>query len=98
MSVHAIYPALQQRQQFLGCDRELCQIWLLICFALGFCAGSLQTAAFCLAMFLIGFYLLRQMGKADLMLRQIFIRQLKYRPYYPAKDGLCSHGGKRYGR
>ena len=88
MSVHAIYPALQQRQQFLGCDRELCQIWLLICFALGFCAGSLQTAAFCLAMFLIGFYLLRQ----------IFIRQLKYRPYYPAKDGLCSQGGKRYGR
>ncbi len=96
MQKHHIYQALQQRQQILGCDRELCLTLLLLCFALGFGAASWQTVLLCLLIFLGGFYLLRQMGKADLMMRQIFIRQLFYRPYYRAHSGMWSRGGKRY--
>ena len=96
MSTHHIYQALQQRQQFLGCDRELTLTLLLICFALGFCTASLPAALLCLLIFGGGFYLLRQMGKAELMVRQIFIRQLFYRSYYPAHSGLFCRGGKHY--
>ncbi len=96
MQKNPVYLALQQRQQFLGCDRELCLTLLLICFALGFCAASLQAALLCLIIFGAGFFLLRQMGKSDLMLRQVFIRQLFYKTHYDAQAGFFARGGKRY--
>ena len=31
---------------------------------------------------------LQRMGKADPMLRQVYIRHIRYRPFYPAKSGV----------
>jgi hypothetical protein len=33
---------------------------------------------------------LQRMGKADPLLRQIYARHVRYRPFYPAKSGLFS--------
>jgi type IV secretion system protein VirB3 len=33
---------------------------------------------------------LRRMGKADPLLRQVYIRHLRYREWYPAKSALLS--------
>jgi type IV secretion system protein TrbD len=33
---------------------------------------------------------LRRMGKADPLLRQVYIRHLRYREWYPAKSGVLS--------
>ena len=43
----------------------------------------------------VGFWIaamaiLQRMGKADPMLRQIYMRHIRYRAFYPAKSGLFS--------
>lgn len=93
---HIVYQALQQQQQILGCDRELTLLLCLICFSLSFCSASPQVAVVCLGIFAVGFYFLRMMGRSDLLLRKVFIRQLHYKHYYTAQAGLFTAGGKRY--
>lgn len=96
LSPHIVYQALQQQQQILGCDRELTLLLCLICFSLTFCSASPKVGAVCLGIFAAGFYLLRMMGRSDLLLRKVFIRQLHYKEYYCAQAGLFDRGGKRY--
>ena len=43
----------------------------------------------------VGFWIaamaiLQRMGKSDPMLRQIYMRHIRYRAFYPAKSGLFS--------
>ncbi len=93
---HTVYQALHEQHQILGCDRELTLLLCLICFALGFCSASVKTAVLCLLIFAAGFYLLRLMGRNDLLLRQVFVRQLHYKDWYCAQAQLGDKGGKHY--
>lgn len=93
---HRIYPALGSRTPIWGCDRELFLINLLIAAALILLSGSWFVTIITIVVSLLLFQVLRLMGKKDLLLRQVFIRQLHYRPYYLAQGGLHSPCIKRY--
>ena len=84
-----IHPSVNRPNQILGGDRELVLLTLLISVSLAF---SLALWGVGLA---VGFWIgavavLQRMGKADPMLRQVYLRHIRYRPFYPAKSALFS--------
>ena len=84
-----IHQSANRPNQILGGDRELVLIAILIAVSL----------AFSLA-YLVGnrserwrsgsarWRCLQRMGKADPLLRPVYLRHIRYRPFYPAKSGL----------
>lgn len=85
-----IHQSANRPNQILGGDRELVLIAILTSISLAFALGSWW--GICLA---VGFWVgavavLQRMGKADPLLRQIYVRHIRYRSFYPAKSGLFS--------
>ena len=93
---HRIYHALGNSNQMLGCDRELFLINLLVAAALIFLSHSLVVFAVTTPVALLLFLGLHQMGKRDLLLRHVFIRQLNYQHYYLAQARIGLPPRKRY--
>lgn len=93
---HRIYHALGNSNQMLGCDRELFLINLLVAAALIFLSHSLVVFAVTTPVALLLFLGLHQMGKRDLLLRHVFIRQLHYQHYYLAQAHIGLPPRKRY--
>lgn len=93
---HRIYHALGNSNQMLGCDRELFLINLLVAAALIFLSHSLVVFAITTPVALLLFLGLHQMGKRDLLLRHVFIRQLHYQHYYLAQARIGLPPRKRY--
>ena len=83
-----IHPSVNRPNQLLGGDRELVLVTALASTTLGLSLGSWWGD--CLAVFFwIGAVgVLQRMGKADPMLRQVYLRHIRYRQFYPAKSGL----------
>lgn len=81
--------ALHRPNLMLGCDRELVLFSGLLCGVLIYTAltGGYVFIALLAAYAwkrVVGY--LREMAKADPRMRQIYIRHLLYRPYYPARS------------
>ena len=93
---HRIYHALGNSNQMLGCDRELFLINLLVAAALIFLSHSLVVFAVTTPVAILLFLGLHQMGKRDLLLRHVFIRQLHYQHYYLAQARIGLPPRKRY--
>ncbi|EDO7342152.1 conjugal transfer protein TrbD [Campylobacter coli] len=77
-----IYSALNKPNLIFGADRELMLITGLISFALIFTGATLITSVIGIALFFVCSLLLRLMAKSDPLMRQIFIRQNKYKKFY----------------
>ena len=77
-----IYSALNKPNLIFGADRELMLITGLISFALIFTGATLITSVIGIALFFVCGLLLRLMAKSDPLLRQIFLRQIKYKKFY----------------
>ena len=77
-----IYSALNKPNLIFGADRELMLITGLISFALIFTGATLITSVIGIALFFVCGLLLRLMAKSDPLMRQIFIRQNKYKKFY----------------
>jgi len=73
---------------FLGGDRELVLFTGLIAFALTVPSFQWASIATGITLWLVALYLLRQMAKADPLMRHVYLRQLRYRRYYPARSTL----------
>jgi type IV secretion system protein VirB3 len=71
---------------FLGGDRELVLFTGLVAFALTVPSFQWASIAAGIALWLLALYLLRQMAKSDPLLRHVYLRQLRYRRYYPARS------------
>ena len=71
---------------FLGGDRELVLFTGLIAFALTVPSFQWASIAAGISLWLGALYLLRQMAKADPLMRHVYLRQLRYRRYYPARS------------
>jgi len=71
---------------FLGGDRELVLFCGAVAFALIFTAQELRAGIIGVTLWVGLLALLRLMAKADPKLRQVYLRQLRYRPYYPARS------------
>lgn len=81
-----IYSALNKPNLIFGADRELMLITGLISFALIFTGATLITSVIGIALFFVCGLLLRLMAKSDPLMRQIFLRQIKYKKFYYAQS------------
>lgn len=95
---HKIYDAIGNRPTFWGCDRELFMSNILICLSLVFLSFNLFVIVSSILLAFFVFFLLVKMGERDDILRFVYIRQLKYRPYYIAQGNVRSKTYKRYPR
>ncbi|EGA8561847.1 TPA: conjugal transfer protein TrbD [Campylobacter coli] len=77
-----IYSALNKPNLIFGADRELILMVGVISFALIFTGATLITSVIGIALFFVCGLLLRLMAKSDPLMRQIFIRQNKYKKFY----------------
>ena len=71
---------------FLGGDRELVLFTGLIAFALTVPSFQWASIVTGIVLWLVVLYLLRQMAKADPLMRHVYLRQLRYRRYYSARS------------
>ena len=74
----------------MGGDRELVLVSLLTSVALAFSLASWRGLGVSVAWYVGAMAVLKRMGKADPLLRQVYMRHIRYRPFYPAKSGLYS--------
>jgi type IV secretion system protein TrbD len=85
-----IHQSANRPNQILGGDRELVLLTLLVSVSLAFSLATLWGVALAVGFWLGAVAVLQRMGKADPMLRQVYMRHIRYRPFYPAKSALFS--------
>jgi type IV secretory pathway TrbD component len=71
---------------FMGGDRELVMFTGLMAFALIFSAQELRATVVGLLLWFGALYLFRLMAKSDPKMRQVYIRQRRYKRYYAARS------------
>lgn len=71
---------------FMGGDRELVMFTGLMAVALIFSAQELRATVVGLMLWFVSLYLFRLMAKSDPKMRQVYIRQRRYKRYYPARS------------
>ena len=77
-----IHQSANRPNTLLGADREMVLLAIMIAFGMGL---SLAT------LFWVGAVaVLQRMGKADPLLRQVYLRHIRYEDWYPAKSGVYS--------
>ncbi len=84
----AIHPAINRPNQLLGGDRELVLITALTSTTLALSLGSWWGVGLAVLFWVGAVAVLQRMGKADPLLRQVYLRHIRYRQFYPAKSGL----------
>ena len=86
----AIHQSANRPNQILGGDRELVLIAILVAVSLAFSLASVWGVAVSIGFWVASVAVFQRMGKADPMMRQIYMRHIRYEPFYPAKSGLYS--------
>ena len=76
--------------QLLGGDRELVLVTILVSVSLGFSLATLWGIGLAVVFWIASIAVLQRMGKADPLLRQVYMRHIRYRSFYPAKSALLS--------
>ena len=76
-----IHQSANRPNQILGGDRELVLVTLLVSVALAFSLATLWGIALAVAFWLSSIAVLQRMGKADPMLRQVYMRHIRYRAF-----------------
>jgi type IV secretion system protein TrbD len=71
---------------FLGGDRELVLFSGLIASVLIFACFQPLTILAGISLWMVALFFLRRMAKADPRMRYVYMRQLLYRRYYPARS------------
>jgi type IV secretion system protein VirB3 len=95
-----IHQSANRPNQILGGDRELVLLAMLIAVSLAFSLASLWGVALSIGFWVSSVAVFQRMGKADPMMRQIYIRHIRYQTFYPAKSGLystCLQTASRWG-
>ena len=83
-----IHQSANRPNQILGGDRELVLLTILISVSLAFSLATWWGVGLSIFFWLTAIAVLQRMGKADPLLRQVYLRHIRYRPFYPAKSGL----------
>ncbi len=81
-----IHRAGNRTNLFMGGDRELVMFTGVIAFALVFSAQDSRATLFGVALWVIALYLFRLMAKSDPKMRQVYLRNRRYRQYYPPRS------------
>jgi type IV secretory pathway TrbD component len=85
-----IHQSANRPNQILGGDRELVLVAALIAVSLAFSLATWWGIGVSVGFWIAAMAILQRMGKSDPMLRQIYMRHIRYRAFYPAKSGLYS--------
>ena len=85
-----IHQSANRPNQILGGDRELVLVAALIAVSLAFSLATWWGIGVSVGFWIAAMAVLQRMGKSDPMLRQIYMRHIRYRAFYPAKSGLFS--------
>ena len=85
-----IHQSANRPVQLLGGDRELVLCSILIAVTVAFCLSKWWGLLVSMAFWVAAIAVLQRMGKADPLLRHVYVRHIRYRPFYPAKSGLHS--------
>ncbi len=72
----------------MGGDRELVLLSALFAAILIFSIGKLWGIPLGIAVWVVCAAGLSRLGKADPMMRQVYLRHIRYKTFYPAKSGL----------
>lgn len=83
-----IHQSCNRPNLLLGCDRELVLLAALAAAMLIFALVTWWGVVAGLVLWIAAVAVLSRMGKADPMMRQVYVRHVWYRPFYPAKSGL----------
>jgi type IV secretion system protein VirB3 len=85
-----IHQSANRPNQILGGDRELVLIAVLTAVSVAFSLATWWGLGLSVAFWIGAVAVLQRMGKVDPLLRQVYLRHVRYRPFYPAKSGLFS--------
>ena len=86
----AIYRALHRPNLILGGEREPVLVTAILCGGVAVSALNLVAAVIGLAVWLIAIGFLRMMAKADPQMSEVYLRQLRYPAYLPARSRAFS--------
>ena len=85
-----IHQSANRPQMVLGGDREMVLLSALMAAMLIFALVTWWGVVAGLLLWVSAVAVFSRMGKADPMLRQVYIRHVKYRAFYPAKSGIAA--------
>lgn len=85
-----IHQSANRPNLILGGDRELVLAAIMISFALAFSLASWWGVGVSVAFWIGSIAALQRMGKADPLLRHVYLRHVRYASFYPAKSRI--HG------
>jgi len=93
-----IHQSANRPNQILGGDRELVLVTILVSVSLAFSLATWWGVGLSFLFWLTAIAVLQRIGKADPLLRQVYLRHTRYRAFYPAKSGLHSRCLQRQAR
>ncbi len=85
-----IHQSANRPNLLVGGDREVVLVTMMISAGLAFSLATLWGIGLAVLFWIASIAALQRMGKADPLLRQVYLRHIRYLPFYPAKSGL--HG------
>ena len=83
-----IHPSLNRPRLILGGERELVIYVGVISAVLIFGLVSWWSTILGILFWIFAMAVLVRMGKADALMRRVYLRHVRYQPYYPARSGL----------
>ena len=83
-----IHQSANRPNQLLGADRELVLFMVMVCGGLAFSLASWWGIAFAVGLWIASMAVLQRMGKADPLLRHVYLRHIRYAAFYQSKSGL----------
>ncbi len=86
----AIHQSCNRPNLLLGGDRELVLGSAMMSAMLVFALAAWWGIVSGVALWIFAVAVLSRMGKSDPLLRQAYIRHIRYRPYYPAKSPISA--------
>src|SRR5688572_30725382 len=83
-----IYQSANRPNQLLGGDRELVLVMVMVCGGLAFSLASWWGIGLSVCLWVGSVAALQRMGKADPLMRPVYLRHIRYTAFYPSKSGL----------
>jgi len=83
-----IHQSANRPNLLLGGDRELVLVMVMIAGGLAFSLASWWGIVLAAGLWIASMGALQRMGKADPLLRAVYLRHIRYVDFYPAKSGL----------
>lgn len=77
-----VYTALNKPILFLGCDRKVILFIGLVCAAMVFQMFQWTAFFFGVGLWVFSLFILQRVAKADPLMRQVYLRHIKYQKYY----------------